>query len=243
MEVKEQIIYCSSDDVKKLIKDTVNDKLLLNNIIQQLSLSDLVRQELNSKLPNQEKAIKDKVKVLVNEIVSKKLEDFRRDQIPLCVAKEITKEITNFLSNNIQILQITEYHTKQLDLKLSQTANDILNRLVNEPQYQMVTNAHLDSITLKCDNELLKVQSDCNKQLSDNYLKFNNQLSDLKRVNDKELSDLKDGLKQLNELSNYRISTSQTIKTLQNKINTLEWCVSCLSGILVVGSLYFSLKK
>src|SRR3990170_8794571 len=80
------IAFCSTNVFKKLVKDAVNDEIFWGHIIQQLSLSNLVQNELNTKLPIYEKSTKDKVKILVNEMITKSLNDFSQHQIPSSVA-------------------------------------------------------------------------------------------------------------------------------------------------------------
>lgn len=237
------VTFCSTDEFKKLVQEAVNDRLFWNNIIQQLSLENLVQKEIALRLPSQEKTLRDKIKLSVNDMVAGKLRDFQRDQIPLTVAKELCGQITAFLTNHVQMSQIIQYHSDQLNLRLTETATRTLNKLVNEPEYHMTTTAHLNAISQKGDLKILEIQSDCNQQLNTNNLQFAEQLRQLKNTNDKELDELKDNLtmlKSLNkEFNNYKMFTSnheRCITLLNDKVTTLQWllgtCIFAFSGAL-----------
>lgn len=148
-----------SSDIKTIVIEVMNDQLFLRNMIHQLSLENLVQKELNTKLPTHEKRMKEKVKTYVHDIISNKLKDFQRDTIPSCVAKELTNQITSFLNNHVQMNNIIEYHTTQINLMLTETARKTLADLVDEPQYHITTTAHLNSMDTKCELKILEIQN------------------------------------------------------------------------------------
>lgn len=235
----------ASTDVKTVVIEIMNDQLFLRNMIQQLSLENLIQKELNNKLPDHTKSIKEKVKTHVHDIVNNKLKDFQRDTIPSLVAKELTNQITAFLNNHTQMNQLIEYHTNQLNAALTDTARKTLSDLVNEPQYHLTTTAHLTSMSTKCDLKILEIQSVLNQQLSNNYQSFDEQLKALKNTNNRELSELKDHLqetKQLNkDFSTYKVNTScnnQSIQNLQTQVTTLQWLLG-ITMIAIGGLCYY----
>lgn len=237
-----------SSNIKLLVTEVMNDQLFLRNILQQLSLENLIRKEINDKTPDIEKRIKSKVKNYVLETISTKLNNFQRDQLPSYVAKELVNQITTFLNNHTQITQLLDYHTTQLNVTLTETARNTLSKLVDEPQYQMVTTAHLNTITTKCDIKLLEIQAALNQQLSNNFQCFEEQLKTLKNKNDRELSELKTKLDETTQLAkdfaDYKVATSfnnKQIKELNDKIITLQW----LLGIswVIIGGAYYLTKK
>lgn len=245
--------FCSTNEFKKLVKEAVNDEMFYSRIIQQLSIGNLVQQELNSKLPSLQETLKAKTKVLVGALTTEKFREYSQNQIPSCVAKEISSQIDKFLSNNIQVLQMVDFHTNQLNSKLTQTATETLVKLVNEPQYQIVTSTHLSAMDQKCELKIFEIQTACNQQLTNNYSKFTDQLKELKQTNDKELSQLKGGLKELKDLdanfSNYRMKSTQRLNVLNDRIimleqqstNVLKWLIG-LSCTALAGAFYL-IKK
>lgn len=236
-----------SNTIRNIVNEVVSDQLFLRNIIQQLSLENCVQKELGLKLPSHVQRIKDKVKTYVHEITNTKLTDFQRDTIPSQVAKELTNQITAFLNNNTQMNQIIDYHTTQLNKVLTDTASRTLAELVNEPQYHLTTNAHLNAMDTKCDLKILEIQSVLNQQLTNNYQFFNEQLTSLKNTNDRELKELKDTLQDVkqfkNDFSSYKVITShhdKHIKEVNDKVTSLQWLFGI--SIVVFGTALYILK-
>lgn len=233
-------------EIKSIVNEVVSDQLFLRSLIQQLSLENCIQKELNIKLPTHEKNIKNKVKTYVHDLINNRLSDFQRDTIPSQVAKELTNQITTFLANNVQITQIVDYHTAQLNAVLTDTARKTLAELVDEPQYHLTTTAHLNAMDTKCDIKILEIQNVLNQQLSNNYQAFTEQLNTLKNINNKELSELKETLHNVNEFekefSNYKVITSfndKSIKYLNDKIVNTQW----LLGIaFITGAISYYVK-
>lgn len=182
-------------------------------------------------------------------MVVQKLKDYTQHEIPSHVAKELTLQITNYLSNHIQMTQIINFHIEQLNLRLTQTATETLNKLMNEPQFHLTTKAYLDAIQQKGDLKLLEVETYCNQQLTRNYEQFSNQLIQLKRTNDKELSDLKDGLikldnveKQLSKYERNLYNNEKSISYLNQKVETLQILLGFTCAIFS-GTLYYISTK
>lgn len=212
----------SLHDYKKLVREIVNDEFL-NNTIHRLSINNLVQAE--------QKRFKSTIKQLVKDQLSE-----YSLKLPIYVAKELKSQVTDFLSNNVQVLQLVNYHTDQLSLRLTQTASQTLEKLVNEPEYQMTTNAHLDALDKKCDIKIVDIQNLFHNQLTLNGKLFDDQLTTLKKTNDQELSELKEGLSKLNTLNNdfslYRMNSAQQQKAANARIKKLESTVT-IAGWLI----------
>lgn len=230
------IAFCSTDDFKKSVKNAVNDELFWRGIIQQLSIENLIKEAIDNKLLSQEKAIKDKVKILVCE----KLREYAQNEIPTNVAKELTIQITNYLNSHHQMQQMLTYHIQQLDLKLTDTATQTLTKLANEDQYNLVTKIYLEAIQQKGDLKLMEMQSDFNQQLSENNRLFTNQLTELRKTNNKELSDLKDGLVKLDNVEKTLSKHRQTILDQDRKIIVLQTEISNLQCLFGIGCIMFT---
>ncbi|QKF94092.1 SH3 domain-containing protein [Fadolivirus algeromassiliense] len=226
---------CTTDKFKKYVRDAVNDELFWRDIIQRLSIGNTIQTELNSRLPSQ---VQNEARRVVSEMVTQKLNDYTHNQLPSHVSKELSLQITNFLTNHVQMNQILTYHSEQLSQKLLQIATDTLNRLVNEPQYQMTTNAHLQAMQQKCDGKISDIQIACNNQLSANSQKFNIQLDQMKQTANTEMAQLKDKLEKLDK-------QNKKLVQLEGETSSLRWMLGGVTTIfsVVVISMFYTMKR
>jgi hypothetical protein len=131
------------------------------------------------------------------------------------IANEINKQLPGYL-NNVQMQQILTNHSHNLNQTLLSPASETLNRLVNEPQYQVVTTAHLNSIQQKCDNKIVEIRDIYEVKLQENNRTLLAQIRDMKSSYESNITQLKDKLDNVNKLVN-------KVSQLGDENSSLRW--------------------
>jgi ABC-type antimicrobial peptide transport system permease subunit len=178
---KEELFKRSIEDY---VKNLVNNQMFWQNIFSQMDLNSKITNKINEGLPG--------IKRDCEEIVKNKLKLFKTE-FPQIVTKEITNQLpglmanqlTSYLNNNQQMINILNIHASHLEGLFYESAKKILNMLVHEEQYQMITSSHLNAMAViyndKMKEQLEKQQNNfiiklqCQKAEFDCFLKGMNE--------------------------------------------------------------------
>ncbi|AYV85613.1 MAG: hypothetical protein Satyrvirus26_2 [Satyrvirus sp.] len=147
-----------------------------------MNLSDDIDNRITNKLPAQ---VRLQIEKNLPDMLATKFMHF----ITYELQPHVSKELASYINNNIQINLLFELHKKSLQQKLEEAVKDILDRLVADPKYHEITNAHLNAIDIKA-----------NEQLSKSWQQFKNELANMKLNVDNELTSLKDSLQRVENL-------------------------------------------
>lgn len=230
--VKDEILsFSQTDKFRKAVRTAVNDEMFWRDIINRLCIGTTVQSELDSRVPP---LVQNEARRVVNDMVTDKLNNYTKFQIPAHVAKELLTQITNFLANHIEMNKILTSHSETMKQELLKVATDTLNKLVNESEYQVVTNAHLQAVDQKCDGILSKVHTACNQQLTTNSQAFTSQLTLMQQANNVEVDKLKDKTNQVDRLTG-------KLTNLEREISSLRWLfgsATTVLSIVVLGLFY-----
>lgn len=262
------ITFCKQDQFRSYVRQAINDELFFKDILAKLNMNDTIDTKLDKKIPKQVKNELDKIlpamvetkveskvpKQVKNELdrilpalVEAKILQYITNQFPAQVMKEISTQLPNYLNNNYAMQQLLNNHQNDLSYALEEKAREIINKIVNDPQYHVITSAHLAAIDEKCNQKINEIQSNASQQLfnnhnnfttqlSDNSNKFSSQLRDMKTAVDVDMANLKQGLNNINQLYN-RISMLEAKNTnLESDTSFLKWITSCI-GVIALGTI------
>lgn len=123
--------------------------------------------------------------------------------------------------------QILREHSVELSQQLSDAAHSVLDRVVNEEQYHVMTNRLSAAITRKSEENLTRLNNEANRKMNDNDDQFRDALAQMRNKVSAQLQQVTE--------SNRRLDTQDDkIKQLQGEISSLRWIVGICSGSAVV---------
>lgn len=135
------------EETKKYIRSCLRDELFWRDIFSGLQIENKVvsylQIHLNSKLPE-----------LVRSQVTTMLPELSRQQF------------TNYVHNSDAFQSILITHCAKLNTELETRANAILDKVVNDDKYHVLTNSHLKAIDEKGSIALQQFNHTANEQLS-----------------------------------------------------------------------------
>ncbi|ARF08641.1 hypothetical protein Catovirus_1_691 [Catovirus CTV1] len=129
--------------------------------------------------------IEKSVKKLTKQIVDKKMQNFITHDLPLQVIKNMNEEVPTYLNNNVQMQNILQHHSNNLNQQLYASASQTLNKLTNEEQYHYVTNSHLTNMNNRFNNKLESFELEFSGRMAKMQEQVNREISYVKECNDK----------------------------------------------------------
>lgn len=224
------VAFCQGVNFKSYVRQAINDELFWRDVIARLNLTDAIDAKLTSKLPGQ---VKSELERILPDMLQTRLNQYMLQHFSAQVAKEINTQMPGYLGNNHQMQQILEAHKTTLNQQLEAAAREILNRVVNEEQYHVTTNAHLAAIDQK------GVQA-----LAENNEKATQQRTNIKTAFDGELSAMKTRLDQtmtalttsLGEMRSLQSELNSTKKKHSKEISNLKWMMGGMFAAFMVAA-------
>lgn len=211
--------YCVTNDFKKFVRQSVSDEIFWRDYLSSVATRDLL-----SQIPEK---VQSETNRLVPPMINRELETFSRVQIPSHVARALAEQLPGFLNNNAQMQQILHHHSLNLNQQLTDAAHIVLEQVVNEDQYHIMTNRLSAAITQKSEENLTRVNNDANRRLAANDEAFQTALTEMRR----QVNNQVEALAEANRRSDEQ---SSQIKTLQTELSSLRWMVGILSGSAIV---------
>lgn len=231
------VAFCQTTDFKTYVRKAVNDELFWRDILNTYSISSMVQNELNNKLPTQ---VKSETLLVVNKMVSEQntkvsdqLESYTRIQIPSHVSKALQDQMTGFLNNHVQMNQILAQHSENLkqnfmqysaslDQNLRDSAARALSEVTNDPQHYALAQQHITIQNQKFEIALVNQ----NKQFNDNLIAHNGQINEyVKKVNEhvnRELQTVTEANKKVEEQTKVIEKQNKKIDKLEQHIGSLQ---------------------
>ena len=231
------VTFCKGTDFKTYVKQAINDELFWRDIFSRWNLSDSIENKLNNKLPLH---VKSEVERILPGIFETKFLQFMTYQFPAHVSKEINSQMPLYLNNNHTMQQILDTHKASLKSLLEKSVTEIMDRIVTDPKYNEVVNAHLSSIDAKGIETLKEIMDNAANQLATNNATFNSKLAEMKSKMDTEMSNLRSELSNLSELKN---KMEKMEKRYKKDITNLQWIIaSAIIVVPVVAYILFNFK-
>ena len=143
------------------------------------------------------------------------------DSVKKEISFQLPIQIKNYLDQNIKMKEILDCHAQKLTTILEETSRNILNNIVNDPQYHEINKRYFDNFDKKCNIRLNNQQND-----------YNLFKTKIKNEIDVDILELKDRLNLLDE-------QDKKIKSLDKKINMLS---GAFLGTFVIGISYGVIK-
>lgn len=206
-----------SSEFKSLVRQAINDELFIRDILQTYNFSSKIDNELSKKIPEK---IKKNINVTIPKMVESHINSYVMEKMPNFVLKEIKSQLTDYLNNNTQMQQILSSHTEYLNAHLNVVANEILNKLVNDPNYQRMTNTHLDAMDKIYLNKVDEISRNSSIQLQTIDKKCNDEIDKMKKSYTNTVSELQSSLSKVDKLN--------------KKIDKLE-IYNTVMGIFIIG--------
>ena len=196
--------FFSSDLYKNMIIQHIENQLFLSR--NNFQLKNLISDELSKVLPWK---VRNECNSIVKGLVTQELELFSRVHIPSHVNKAMSDQLGSYLNNHVQMIQILQEHSKNLNQALRLSAEDTLRRVVNEEQYHQVTNLHVKAMNQRFSDELTRQDGVFQSKMNDFHKEVLSEIQELREANGK-------------------------IEKLQKEIKTLTTSNKMLKGAVVI---------
>lgn len=229
ISVNDRIVnFCQGTNFKTYVRQAINDELFWRDWISKLNLSETIENKLNSKLPSQ---VRDQVEKIIPTIIETKIMNYIIQNFPSQVAREIQTQMPVFLNNNYQMQEILKKHKDELKDELETKTREILNRVVNDPNYHEVTSYHLAAIDAKGGDKIQEIDNKASDQRRTNQHVFDEQLAKMQTKVNNDLGNLKNSLDEVKTLK-------YTITNMQDKHNqemsSIKWAIGGITGFFVL---------
>lgn len=147
-------IECQTPEFRQTVKQ------IFHNETHKFRIREMASDEIRYLLP---KAIDNTVIPKVNS----RLQNFVKEDLTRLVNKQLDENVPNYLSNHAIMQAILTRHSQQLDEQLTITANEIMNKIVNDPQHQQLVNLRFSEIDKKNNSKLKALEQKVDNKLSD----------------------------------------------------------------------------
>lgn len=212
--------FCKTSNFTQAVRGAVNDEMFWRDLLHRYNVQSEVHNEIERTLPNK---VSSEAQKIVSRMVSEQLENYTKFQIPSHVSKALADQVTGFLNNHTQMTQLFNEHSQKLNMQLYNSAQDTLHKIVNEPQYHQVTNAHIAAVKTQYEDSLRAINTEASNQLVHNDGIFKSQLETMnKRVNDE--------IRTLNETNQKLTEVNKQIDELKKENGSLRWTLYLVTG-------------
>ena len=224
------VAYCKTPDFTEQVRNAINNEMFWRDILQRYSVSDLVKQELNSTIPQK---VRDEARIIVGSMVQTQLDNYSKINLPAHVSEALSKQLSGFLNDSSRMNQILSEHSNKLNQELASSAATTLARVANEEQYHEVTRAHLGAMTDRFNTVMKDIQTKHTDQLNSQDRLFQQKLESIQKQVTDEIKDLKTANTKL-------LEQERTITDLQTN---LFWTKLITGATFVVGGLVIFLSR
>lgn len=123
---------CDTAEFRGYVKDALRNRSFLETLLRQELLKQQIKQHAG-----------DKVKKMLPDLVRQQV----TYQLPSLVSTQIHEHLPTILRNNYQMRTLFENHLKTMQERLSDAAREILDKIVQEPEYHQVNRAYFTGLT------------------------------------------------------------------------------------------------
>lgn len=143
--------HCKTDYFRKSVTKIIRSENFMKDFITNVTftsrIDSRVNDELRSKLPYE-----------VNREI--------KQQLPNLLNQELDLSFGKYLDNHPRMIDILNDHSSKLENSLTETANEIMTKVVNEEKYNKLTDLHFKEIDRKNDERIVKIKSVFNDDLN-----------------------------------------------------------------------------
>jgi len=222
----ELVAFCQTSDFKNYVRDAVNNEMFWRTLLDTWRIDSKIKDEVNNQLSNTNKVrdiAKSEALTVSDKLVKDQLNNYTLIQIPSHVSKALSEQVTGFLNNNSQMNQILAQHSQNQNQLLYNSATETLNRVANEPQYHVVTNAHIEAMTNRFNENLQVIDKKAHAELLNRENTFNNQLKEFNQKVNNELQIVIETKTRMNNIDIQVMDLNNKINKLEQANSTLQW--------------------
>ena len=225
VNVNGQIVaFCKTSNFTQYVRAAVNDEMFWRDLLHRYNVSSEVNNEIERTLPHR---VSTEAQKIVSQMVGDQLESYTKFQIPSHVSKALADQVTGFLNNHVQMTQLFNEHSQKLNMQLYNSAEGTLKKIVNEPQYHQVTNAHIAAVKSQYEESLRAINTEAGNQLVHNESIFKSQLETMKQ-------NVKDEIRTLNETNQKLDDVNKQIEELKKENGSLRWTLYVVTGVFTM---------
>lgn len=192
-----------------------------------INIQQIVNNAVDSKISKKTDSLMKKL----DESVNNKLSKYSQDQIPVIVKSTMSSVVPKYLNDSIKMNEILTKHSETLQHDLSLRGNAMLEKLVGDDKYHIVTNMNIAAGNQKFDTSIAICENGFALKMLEFDGKFNDEISSMKERVDKEIT-------QVVTLNKRMAALESENRNLKNDITTLQ--TNYLIGFvtLVIGTAY-----
>jgi len=151
---------CNQPYFQHTVKSIVHTDQFMNHLLTQMAMSQKITNQVNSELKTK---IPYEVKQVVKPMVKAKTNDFIINTLPPLV----TSQIQSQLNNHVHMNDLFKKHSDNLEQKLEAKSRDIFTKVVNEPQFNILSNTHFAEMDRKNESKMTQIHTSLNKLFDD----------------------------------------------------------------------------
>lgn len=222
------VSFCQTSAFRNYVRAVMNDDLFWRDMWQKFNFDSEIRSKIQNDVPI---IVKNEIKLRLPEQLKSKLNEYFLTLFPTQINRELNNQIPVFFTNNYQLQQILEKHKQDIKLQLEETARNILEKIIAEPQYHILRDMHLKEIDAKCAEQMIKIATDADQQIKLNRQDFEREMINIKQDVDDNLFKLKSQLDTIqslkNDIDDFKIQH-------KSEINTLKWSMVGMTAIITL---------
>ncbi len=233
----ELVAFCQTSDFKNYVRNAVNNEMFWRTLLDTWRIDSKIKDEVNNQLLNTNKVrdiAKSEAQKVTDKLVKDQLTNYTLIQIPSHVSKALSEQISGFLNNNSQMNQILTQHSQNQNQLLYNSATETLNKVVNEPQYHIVTNSHIDAMNQRFNESLQCIDKKASCELLKHENTFINRLKEFNQKVSNEIQTLVETKNLVSNMDKQLIDLNLKINKLEQANNTLQLitCITCISVVI-----------
>lgn len=159
-----------SHEIDNVLPNKIDNKL---DQVLSRKISDKLELELGRGLANY---LRDKGEIMTTPYAQKAVDSYIKNELPKAVVAELTNQFTTFMNTNPQAGYILQQHLETLNNSLRVSATNILNLLVNDPNYTEIQRAHLAQMDLNYNDQMVRITGLSNDQMANQQFLFQQNL-------------------------------------------------------------------
>lgn len=222
----------SDDDIIQFLKKEAVRNILFGDLYMgrmKTQIMDEVRSDLN----NHKKKVK--------EIAKKECDDqcatYKSTVLPNMVRMEISHQLPGILSNDYKFQELCRNHQAQLTRALQNTVDELISKIVSDPNHAILVKAHVDAMYNKCAATTTDINAKFDEQLKNNSIVFNEQAQQITNKINKDMENLHGKLSKLDKLENRIASAEQENDRLYKIIVGIGMSVFVLGVGVIFGAI------
>lgn len=118
--------FCGTESFKNYVRGAINNNSFLDIILEDYRLNSIISSKLDNSVPSR---IKDQLKI----------------DLPDMVTTNIVKQLPSILNNDVTMQNILSTHRDKLNIAITNSARQILEKITNDPEYHEVNKKYFNA--------------------------------------------------------------------------------------------------